>query len=523
MKKIYWLAAGMVILASCKKNDLTPSTPDEASRNAATNVAERQASADFAQVGIIDIGGSGAAEISAYDPATKKLFVVNNTSGNNRIDVINLANPASPVLIGNISVAPYGGFVNSVYVSNGKVAAAIEAIDKVSPGKVVVFNTTTHAEIAARTVGSLPDMVCFSPDGKYIFTANEGEPNPAYTIDPVGSVSIVDVNNNYNVTTLDFGGFASQAAELKARGLRIYGPNASFAQDIEPEYVAVSSNSKIAWVTLQENNAIAKIDIETKTVTNIFPLGFKNFNLEANAIDPSDADGGVTFGTWPVKGIYTPDAIAVNPDNGTPFLYTANEGDAREYAAYVEARRVNAASVVLDPTAFPNAATLKGNTQLGRLNITSTLGDTDGDGDYDELYAPGARSFSVWNGNTGALVYDSKNELDVFSRGVNLYPDGRSDDKGTEPEGLAIGKVGNNSLLFVGMERADAVAVYDITNPVKPVFRQILGKLGIAPGAEPGIGPEGVLFVPADKSPNGKSLLIVSFEVDGVIKIYSTN
>jgi len=522
MKKFYWLAAGMVILASCKK-DLNPSTTNESSRNAASNVAERQESTEFTQIGMIDIGGSGAAEISAYDPATKKLFVVNNTLNNNRIDVLNLTNPAAPALITSISVAPYGGLVNSVYVSNGKVAAAIEATDKVSPGKVVVFNTTTYVEIAVRTVGSLPDMVCFSPDGKYIFTANEGEPNSTYTVDPVGSVSIVDVNNNYTVTTLDFGGFASQATELKARGLRIYGPNASFAQDIEPEYVAFSSNSKIAWVTLQENNAIGKIDIETKTITDIFPLGFKNFNLEANAIDPSDADGGVSFGTWPVKGIYTPDAIAVNPDNGTPFLYTANEGDAREYATFVEARRVNAASVVLDPTAFPNAATLKGNTQLGRLNITSTLGDTDGDGDFDELYAPGARSFSVWNGNTGALVFDSKNELDVNASSVNLYPDGRSDDKGTEPEGLAIGKVGNNSLLFVGMERADAVAVYDITNPVKPVFRQILGKLGIAPGAEPGIGPEGVLFVPADKSPNGKSLLIVSFEVDGVIKIYSTH
>jgi len=207
MKKIYWLAAGLVILASCKKNDLTPAT-EESARNSAATVAERQESTSFTQIGRIDIGGSGAAEISAFDPETKKLFVVNNTSGNNRIDIINLSNPASPVLIGNIPVAPYGGLVNSVYVSNGKLAAAIEASIKTNAGKVVVFNTTTHAEIAVRTVGSLPDMVCFSPDGKYILTANEGEPNDSYTIDPMGTVSIIDVENNYTVINLHFSGFA---------------------------------------------------------------------------------------------------------------------------------------------------------------------------------------------------------------------------------------------------------------------------------------------------------------------------
>ena len=514
MKKIYWLAVGIIVLGSCKKTDIADSASAESNRNTAATSAERQESTSFTEIGMIDIGNTGAAEISAYDPITKKLFVVNNSTNDNKIDVINLANPASPVYLSSISVTPYGGLVNSVYVSNGKVAAAIEALDKTNPGKVVVFKTTNHSEIAVRTVGSLPDMITFSPDGKLILTANEGEPNQAYTIDPMGTVSIIEVDNNYAVTTLNFSGFASQAAALKLKGLRIYGPNASFAQDIEPEYVAVASNSKTAWVTLQENNAIGKIDLETKTITEIFPLGFKNFNTDENAIDPSDNDGGVFFNKWPVKGIYTPDAIAVIPSNGAPFLFTANEGDAREYTAYVEARRVNAASVILDPVAFPNAAVdFKPNTKLGRLNITPTLGDTDGDGDFDELYAPGARSFSIWNGNTGALVFDSKNELDKKAFDAGRYADSRSDDKGTEPEGIAIGRVGNKNMLFVGMERADAVAVYDITNPIKPVFLKILNC---------GVGPEGVLFVDADKSPNGKSMLIVSSEVDGVIKIFST-
>jgi len=515
MKKNYWTLAVIlgITMAACKKTDRLPSV-SESSRNSANAIGERQESTQFSEIGMIDIGNTGAAEISAFDPGTKKLFVVNNTAGNNRIDVINLSNPSLPTLLGSISVAPYGGLVNSVYVSNGKVAAAIEAINKTNPGKVVVFNTTTHAEIAARTVGSLPDMVCFSPDGKYILSANEGEPNDAYTIDPLGTVSIIDVEDNYSVTTLDFSGFESQAAQLKVKGLRVFGPHASFAQDMEPEYIAVSTNSNIAWVTLQENNGIAKIDLRTKTITDIFPLGFKDFNLAENAIDPSDQDGGVNFNPWPVKGIYCPDGIAVHSNNGIPFIYTANEGDAREWAGFVENVRLNNAAYVLDPLAFPNAATLKTNSKLGRLNVTKTLGDTDGDGDYDEIYAQGGRSFSIWNGNTGELIFDSKNDLDVRSFAAGRYVDSRSDDKGVEPEGVVIGKVGNNSMLFIGMERADAVAVYDITNPIKPEFRQILPS---------GVGPEGVLFVPADKSPNGKSLLISSNEVDGTVKIYSTS
>lgn len=513
MKKTYLLLAGLIILASCSKTIQEPQLkPEEIATVRGGN--SNHESSNFTATGTIDLGESGAAEISAFDPLTKKLFVVNNTAGNNRVDVVNLANPTAPVLITSIPVSPYGGLVNSVYVKNGKLAAAIEATVKTNPGKVVVFNTETHAEIAVRTVGALPDMVTFSPDGLYILIANEGEPNDAYTIDPFGTVSIIDIENDYEVTTLDFGSFASQWPQLKAGGLRVFGPNASFAQDMEPEYIAVSANSKTAWVTLQENNGIAKIDISTKTITKIFPLGFKNFNLEINKIDPSDQDGiAGNFNKWPVKGIYCPDAIAVNPNNGNPYVFSANEGDAREWAGFVENVRLGNASYVLDPFAFPNRAALKTNAQLGRLNVTRTLGDTDGDGDYDEIYAQGARSFSIWNGNTGELLFDSKMDLDLRALANNKYPESRSDDKSIEPEGLTIGRVGNKNLLFVGMERADAIAVYNVTDVEAPVFLQWL---------DVGVGPEGVLFVPASDSPNGKSLLIVSSEVDGIVKIFTT-
>lgn len=146
------------------------------------------------------------------------------------------------------------------------------------------------------------------------------------------------------------------------------------------------------------------------------------------------------------------------------------------------------------------------------MNITKTLGDTDGDGDFDALYSLGSRSFSVWNGNTGVQVFDSKNELDVKAIAAGVYDDGRSDDKSVEPEGITIGKIGNKKVAFVGMERADAVAIYDITDPTKPMFLQLI-KCGDA--------PEGVMIIPAKNSPTKKSLLVVSSENDGVVKVYT--
>jgi hypothetical protein len=475
--------------------------------------------ATFTEIGSIDIGDTGAAEISAYDPVTGRLFVVNNFVANNnpvnKIDVIDMSNPSAMKVIASISMAPYGGAVNSVSVYNGKLAAAIESLNKQENGKVAVFNTIDYKELKVIPVGALPDMVTFSPDGRFIITANEGEPNDAYTIDPLGSVSIISVEDNYSVVTLDFASFAPQQAALMAKGLRIFGPgsNPDFARNIEPEYVTVSDDSKTAWVTLQENNAIAKINLISKSVTAIFPLGFKEYNLDMNAIDVSDQDNAIALKKWPAFGIYLPDAIAVYEAGGVPYLFTANEGDAREYTGFTEMRRVSSNATVLDPVIFPNAATLKLPAQMGRLNHTITLGNTDADPDFEAIYSLGARSFSVWNGNDGSLVFDSKNDLEQRCITAGIYDDSRSDDKGVEPEGIALGQVGGRKIAFVGMERSDAVGIYDVSNPTSPVFLQLV-KCGDA--------PEGVLFIPAANSPIQKSLLIVSSENDGVVKVYRT-
>lgn len=501
------LLFGLMLLAflGCKKD--TVKTPEE---NPETIVNED--SATFAEIGSFDVGDEGAAEITAFDPITNRLFVVNNTANNNRIDVIDFKDPKNMTRIGSISIAAYGGLVNSLSVHEGKLAAAIEAVNKTENGKVAVFKTSDYSEIKVITVGALPDMITFSPDGKYILTANEGEPSADYKTDPIGTISIISVNENYAVNTIDFSAFAGQQEALAKKGFRIFGPGKDFGKDIEPEYITVSEDSKTAWVTLQENNAIAKINIAAKTITDIFPLGFKDYNTDANAIDPADKDKVPTLAKWPLKGMYLPDAIALLESGGTPYLFTANEGDVREYpaGAFVEAKRIK--DVKLDQTAFPTASLLQKEEQMGRLNITTTMGDTNGDGVFKELYSFGARSFSVWNGNSGAQVFDSKNELEVKAIAAGFYDDNRSDDKGVEPEGITVGTVGTKKLAFVGMERATSVATYDVSNPSAPVFLQIL---------KTGVEPEGVLFISAKNSPTKKSLLVVSSEKDGVIKVYT--
>ncbi|MEZ0182098.1 choice-of-anchor I family protein [Flavobacterium oncorhynchi] len=501
MKKLsITLLAALALMTSCNN--------DENSKNEENEVVANENPATFKEIGSITIGGEAAAEISAYCEKTKRLFTVNN-SGTNQIDVIDLSDPTKPAKIGKIDLTPYEGASNSVSVFNGKLAVALESTtNKQGNGKVVIFNTSDYSLIKQVTVGALPDMITFSPDGKFIMTANEGEPNTDYSQDPNGTISIIDTNT-YTVTTLDFSSFSGQAAALAKDGFRISKFAKSFAQDIEPEYITISDDSKTAWVTLQENNGVAKVDLTSKTITAIYPLGLKDFNTAENAIDVSDKDDKIAFNPWKVKGMYMPDAISHFSANNVPYFVTANEGDAREYAAYSDIKRMK--DMKLDAAVFPDAATLKLETNLGRLNLVADMGDTDGDGDLDQMVSFGARSFSIWNGNTGKIVYDSKNDVDKKTNEFGTYDDKRSDDKGSEPEAVVVAKMGNQNILFVGLERSDAFMTYDVTNPASPQYLQTV---------KTGDAPEGLLFIPASKSPNKRSLVVVSSEGDGTLKIY---
>jgi hypothetical protein len=502
IKKSVTVLAVLLLIVSCQNDNDANETPEA--------VVNENPSA-FKEIGTLTIGSTGAAEISAYDEISKKLFTVNNSSAN-KIDVIDLSDPSKPVLIASIDLVPYNGAANSVTTFEGKLAVALESkSNKQDPGKVVVFDTSNYALVKEITVGALPDMITYSHDGKFIMTANEGEPNDTYSLDPDGSVSIIDVASNYTVTTLTFGSFSGQLVDLKTKGFRIASTTNNFAADIEPEYVTISADSKTAWVTLQENNGVAKIDLATKKIVQIFPLGYKDYNSTDNTIDISDKDAAVAFNPWKLKGMFQPDAISNFEVNKVQYIVTANEGDAREYSAFADVKRINNAAVVLDPTIFPNAAALKADASMGRLNINTKMGDTDGDGDFDELVGFGARSFSIWNALTGQLVFDSKNELDKKAFESGLYDDARSDDKGVEPEAVYVTKMGDKHILFVGLERADAFMVYDVSNPMAPKHLKTI---------KTGDAPEGLLFIPASKSPTKRSLVVVSSEGDGTVKIY---
>jgi len=466
---------------------------------------------DFQYKSTIAIGGKGAAEVSAYDVVSKRLFITNSDS--NVISVYNIENLEAPVQESAIVLSIYGS-PNSVAVRNGKLAVAVEAPVKQDLGKVLIYNTSSLALQREYVVGALPDMVAFSKDGNILVSANEGEPNEDYTIDPAGSVSIIDLRND-TVSTLGFEAFNSQETILETQGFRVFGPGADLAKDVEPEYVAISEDSQTAWVSLQENNGMAKVNLMTKTIDAIYPLGFKDYNQPGNEIDASDKDFETTLKSWNVKGIYQPDAIVAVKIGGVEYVISANEGDSRDYDGFSEERRV--ANLTLDTSVYPMYGDFQNKINLGRLKTTTTLGDVDGDGDVDQIYSYGARSFSIWSAN-GNLVYDSGNSISTETLATTPSrfndADKRSDDKGAEPESVAVLNLGDQRyILFVGLERTDQVMVYDVTNPLAPTFLTILSHNGDE-------APEGLLVIPANQSPTGNDLLVVSNEDSGTVSFY---
>ena len=471
-----------------------------------------------------DIG----AEITAYDPTTQTVFLV---SGGTEIQAISLADPSNPSLLGVLDVAdfiPNIDGVNSVAVSNGLVAIAVGADPATDPGFVAVADI--NAVVAGDTsafevvqVGSLPDMVTFTPDGTQVLSANEGEPGD--DVDPDGSVSIIDVSNGVaglsqdSVTTLGFEAFNGSEDALRAEGVRIF-PDNSVSQDVEPEYIAVSSDGTQAFVTLQENNAVAVVNLATQEIEGVVPLGLKDHSQEGNGLDASDRDGGINIETEPVFGMYMPDSIASFEVDGQTYYITANEGDARSEDARIS-------DLVLDPEAFPNAAELQQDENLGRLEASTIDGDTDGDGDIDQLYVYGSRSFSVWD-DSGNQVFDSGDQIaritaeqtpELFNAndGDPAEVDNRSDNKGAEPEAVTTGEIGGRPFAFVGLERAGGgVLVYDLSDPTSPEFIQYIR-------SDEDIAPEGLTFISAEDSPTGQPILTVANEVSSTLAVYETN
>jgi 2',3'-cyclic-nucleotide 2'-phosphodiesterase/3'-nucleotidase/5'-nucleotidase len=478
---------------------------------------------------------TAAATIVAFNPIGDRMYVTN--VGGRRLDVVDLGDPAEPVLERSIDMTPYGETATSVAVSSsGVVAVAVSNVDPQAPGSLLFLSSAGEVRSSV-IVGAAPDNVVFTPNGRYALVANEGEPRSDYSLDPEGTISIVDLRwgaRHVHQSDVRTAGFAAFEGAALPAGIRITGPGATVSTDLEPEHIAVSSDSRTAWVTLQENNALATIDVERARVIRLRSLGVKDHSLEGSGFDASDRDGAVRIAQWPISGIYQPDTVASYERYGRTYLVLANEGDARDYDALAESARCGNGAIRLDPTAYPDATTLKNNTNLGRLDCSLFDGDTDGDGDIDRIHSFGGRSFSIRD-STGGLVFDSGDEIEQTTAAAfpldfnsnddeNGSFDTRSDNAGPEPEGLVVGTHFSRTYAFIGLERIGGVVVYDVTAPTAPVFLQYLNNRDFAGDPEAGtagdLSPEGLAFVSSFQSPTCQPLLLVANELSGTTSIY---
>ncbi|GAA5214450.1 choice-of-anchor I family protein [Corallincola platygyrae] len=499
----------------------------------------------------------GAAEIVQYHAGSQRAFVVN--AADRSVDVLSVGDDLALTKAFGLTLPEETadsrelGDANSVAVAGDWLAVAIEADDGLGNGKqgkgvVVLYDLSLEGENALAMdsapaamfeAGYLPDMVTFNKAATMILVANEGEPNDDYEVDPEGSVTLIDLTAGVNsavITDLgftDFNAGGSRAGELPA-DVRVFGPGATVAQDLEPEYIAVSADDTMAFVALQENNAVANIDLVNKQVSAIWALGFKDHSKAWNAIDINDKDDAIDITTRDnVVGMYQPDSIASYSVDGMAYLVTANEGDSRDYDGFSEEARGE------DLTLADHFDV----DEVGRIGTTTTLGDADEDGVVETLYIYGARSFSIWN-SAGERVFDSGSEFEQIT--AARFPDNfnasddkhsfenRSDNKGPEPEGVVVGMVGERYYAFVGLERMGGVMVYDVTVPASARFVQYINPRDFEqdPSLEtddgevtnPDVGdlaPEGMAFVPAADSPTGAAMLIVGNEISGTTSVYS--
>lgn len=545
--------------------------------------------------------GKSAAEIVQFHQASQSAFAVNGDA--NQIEVIDLsalpaAAVASPRTDNSLSSTAFTfasrvtvknadgstqtlalGDANSIAIHNNMLAIAVAAKNKQDTGAILFYrlnNRGTGTFIKAVAAGALPDMVTFTPNGSKVLVANEGEPASDYSVDPQGSISVIDIVGgepadlaaSINFTTdliFDSYGLAAQdldteekrMALLAGAGVKFAGPAGNtVAQDLEPEYIAVSADSSIAFVSLQENNALGIIDLAAMTI-EVKPLGFKDW--AQFDIDYTNKDETASFRKLPnVKGMYQPDTIAAYNWNGKTFVVTANEGDARDYQAYSEEVRVedivdpNELNLALSPELQALYDETGGKDGLGRLKVTTALGDANADGVYDTLYAYGGRSFSIFD-QQAQLVFDSGDDFgkttaaalgDNFnSAHTENKGDNRSDDKGGEPEALDVGEINGRTYAFIAQERAGDLFVYDVTNPFEVDFVTHYNNRDFSVSFEldddldnpcdpaegmscenvplaGDLGPESIKFVPAEDSPNGNPLLLVGNEVSGSVTVY---
>ena len=521
------------------------------------------AQADEATVKITEISsitsgdGEGSAEIATYHAGSKRIFATNGIK--NTIDIFDISDVANPKKVGSVELSPYGNDVTSVAAGKDVVVAVVNVSDKFSAtgvptttnGKIVVFDTAGKVLSSPDVLGVLPDSVSFAPNGTTALVAIEAQPvcakdDPAtaakedadYTkaSDPVGGVTVVDLSDP-TAPVLKFAGFDQfTVSEMRAKGIAVSSVVNNVSKDFEPEF-ATAIDNEFAYVTIQEANAIGKLNIQTATFESI-TRAFES-KVSQVARDTSDRDSGAGPRTYAnVVGASQPDAIAGFKMGSGNYFITANEGDAREYTCLNDDLRASALKV--DPRRFADWKTLSGSAALGRAKVNPNNGDRDGDGDIDTIHLRGSNSMTMYR--NGLAIWDSADLLDQIQTAafgvaningshslssdkatMNYVGQDRSDDKGSEPEGVAVGMVGDRRIAVLGLERMSALAVFDITQPRVPVFIEWLQMLPTKATPAKDVkywSPEGIVFVPADKSPSGKALIITSYELSGSLSIH---
>lgn len=434
-------------------------------------------------------GVSGfTAEVAAFDQLTNSIWI----AGVKGVDVLDVN---TGTFLQHIDTSVYGS-INSISIHNGLAAFAIEANERSTPGVVKLFDTSTRAlasGVNSITVGALPDMVTFTPNGSRLLVANEGTPDVygarigstvprvygAAPNDPVGSVSIIDMSTRSVIATAGFDGVPLEGSFIRT----------NTGMNFEPENIAVNAQGTQAFVTLQEANAIGVLDLNTNSFAKVVGLGVKDFSLPGNSIDPLN-NGVIEFVSPNVKGLYMPDGIASYQAAGTTYWVMANEGDFREDDGDRSTGR-----------------------SLGETGLLENLRVSNTDSSPDNLFITGARSFSIRDGE-GNIVYDSGDILDKKAAELGIYDDGRSRDKGVEPEGISILEVGGRSIAAVGLERTltSAVALFDITDPNNVSFLEMIVSEGDrAPEGLMGFQVNNLVYLAVpNESSNTTSLFLIS-------------
>lgn len=485
-----------------------------------------EASLQMSRTGDVVLGTAnadgGVAEIVSYNPDNKKAYVVNGQAGVLNVVTVNadgsLTTEESIQVQDLIDGFTYGDMTSvAVDPVNDHVVIALQAADYAAEGRIAVLDYDGNL-LKSYETGVQPDMITVSSDGKWILTADEGEPREGYgagTVDPAGSVTLVNTETD-KVKVIGFSGFDSTA--LAEQGIlfnKVDGQILSAAQDLEPEYIALNADNSKAYISLQEANAIATLDIASGEFTSIKSLGFQKLSDKANSADLVE-DGGYAAASYEnAAGVRMPDGISTFEINGTTYLATANEGDAREWGS------------------FSNEAKADLTDSEGNVVEKVRVLDHDVTAGLDENtnYLFGSRSFSIFNAETMELVYDSGNDFERLtadylswwfnSSNDDIDIDSRSAKKGPEPETVTVKQLGDRWYAFVGLERIGGIMVYDVTNPSGASYVNYINTRDFSGEIAGDVAPEGLAFIAAEDSPSGSPVLLAACEVSGTLAAYT--